>query len=57
MMFAKLENVTLVQPQERNLHGKVFGGHLMRLVSRTEAVIWSTFVDAAPELRDDSQAL
>ncbi|KAJ9097811.1 hypothetical protein QFC19_006679 [Naganishia cerealis] len=28
----ELGSVTLVQPQERNLHGKVFGGHLMRLV-------------------------
>ncbi|KAJ9117856.1 hypothetical protein QFC20_000136 [Naganishia adeliensis] len=37
----KLENVTLVQPQERNLHGKVFGGHLMRLLAYANAAIFA----------------
>jgi acyl-coenzyme A thioesterase 9 len=28
-----IQNVAIMFPQERNLHGKVFGGYLMRMVS------------------------
>jgi acyl-coenzyme A thioesterase 9 len=33
MADTQLESVQLMFPQDRNLHGKVFGGILMRLVS------------------------
>jgi acyl-coenzyme A thioesterase 9 len=30
----EIDNVAIMFPQERNLHGKVFGGFLMRMVGR-----------------------
>lgn len=33
LMLGKIESVQLMFPQDRNLHGKVFGGILMRTVS------------------------
>ena len=33
LLTKKIESVQLMFPQDRNLHGKVFGGFLMRLVN------------------------
>ena len=36
MQHTKLQNTFTCQPQQRNMHGRVFGGFLMRCVSQSQ---------------------
>ena len=36
-----LENTFTCQPQQRNVHGRVFGGFLMRWVVAPQAMVWA----------------
>jgi acyl-coenzyme A thioesterase 9 len=40
VLISQIESVQLMFPQDRNLHGKVFGGILMRMVSGLLSRTW-----------------
>ena len=43
MHRTKLHNTFTCQPQQRNMHGRVFGGFLMRRAASTHSTLASTW--------------
>ncbi|KAF9437776.1 hypothetical protein BGZ76_011162 [Entomortierella beljakovae] len=48
MADTKMSAVHIMQPQDRNIHDKIFGGHLMRLAYELAFCNASTFISSRP---------
>eukprot|EP00899_Mesostigma_viride_P019886 jgi/Mesvir1/2789/Mv13723-RA.2 len=56
MSSTSLQNVIICQPQQRNMHGRIFGGFLMRRAFELAFVTSYTFGGARPEFHEAGEA-